>query len=206
MIANVNENESENVAIETATTQVRPAHRGLGQQPADLETAATHTQIDHVLRLLNETLVEIHRHLRLEIATVVVTVFRLMIRAMQDIAAMALQNMMTGTMTVIEGGTIETAGIETEIGIGIEMVDTVRALAVTYLEAGKAEEVKPQEYNPQAHQDRIDPKEARAEVGQDRQMRWHSQRIAIGMRFGPCSEQWTRTVSDIEGIVNMEEG
>jgi len=37
-------------------------------------------------------------------------------------------------------------------------------------------------------------------------MRWHSQRIAIGMRFGPCSEQWTRTVSDIEGIVNMEEG
>jgi len=114
---------------------------------------------------------------------------------MRDIAAIALRDMMTGMMIVIDDGMIGTA--ETEIGteIGIGILDTVRVVAGMLPEMDKAEEGQHKEYNLQGHQGRIGRKEAQAEDGRDRRARQHSQRIAIEMRFGQCSERWTRTVS-----------
>ena len=122
---------------------------------------------------------------------------------MPDIAAIALQDTMTGTMIAIGGETIGTAGIEIEIEIETGMDDTVRAVEGTRPVVRKAEEGQHKEYNPQGHQDHIVRKEARAEDGQDRRMRRHNQRIAIGMHCGPCLELWTRTVSDVCTIANM---
>jgi len=133
-------------------------------------------------------------------------VLRLMIRAMQDIAATAPQDMMTDTMIGIDDGMIGTAETETGIETGIGMVDTVRVVAGMLLEVGKAEEGRHKEYNLQAHRGRIVRKEARVEVGQDRRARQHSQRIAIGTRCGRCSERWTRTVSDAGGTANTAAG
>jgi hypothetical protein len=114
---------------------------------------------------------------------------------MQDIAVIALQDMMTGMRIGIDG---EMIGIvETGIGIGIEigMVDTVRVVEDTRLEVGKAEADQRQGYNLQAHQGRIVRKELRAEDMQDHRMPLHSRGTAIGTHFGPCSGRWTRTVS-----------
>ena len=85
--------------------------------------------------------------------------------------------------------------IETGIETGIGMVGTVRVVAGMLPEVGKAEEGRHKGYNLQGHQGRIGRKEAQAEDGRDRRARQHSQRIAIEMRFGRCSERWTRTVS-----------
>ena len=197
MIATAIETESANVAIEIATAQARPARLELRKQAEGLETTATHTPIAHVLLLPNETLVATHHLLHPEIATV--AVLRLRIRAMRDIAAIALQDMMIGMMSVIGGGMIGTAEIGTGIETGIGMVDTVRVVAAMLPEVGKAEEGRHKGYNLQGHQGRIGRKEAQAEDGRDRRARQHSQRIAIETRFGRCSERWTRTVSYADG-------
>ena len=199
----MNETESANVAIETATAQVRPARPELRKHPVDPETAATHTPIVHVLRLLNETLVAMPHLLRQETAMGVVGGMR--IQEMRDIAVIARQDMMTGMMIGIGGEMIGIAetGIGTETGTGMQ--DTARVVAGTLLAVGKGEEDQHQGYNLQAHRDHIVRTEARVEDTQDRRISQHSQRTAIGMRFGPCSGLWTRTVSDAEGIANVAE-